>query len=176
MRFQPERSSGSSRIDTDLMPPCRLIAIAMRFAMMATAERHGEFVAHLSAKRSVLRKAQMMGVGGRATADQTWLFGNELDVLAIANSARFGVSKFAFVNGWRVGPSSQLTRSGFRALADNAGTFELCELPLECLFNPLGISFNQRALVSEHAMRPCCGFLGRADILEFGRKAIVETA
>jgi len=176
MRFQPECSSGSSRIDTDLLPPCWLIAIAMQLAMMATAERHCEFVAHLSAKRAVLRKAQMMGVGGHATANQTWLFGNELDMLAIANSTRFGMTKFAFVDARGVGPSSRFARSGFRALADDASIFELCEFPLECLFDPLGISCNQGVLVSEHAMRPSRGLLGRANVLEFGRKAIVETA
>jgi hypothetical protein len=62
------------------------------------------------------------------------------------------VTKFAFVNAWRVGPSSQLTRSGFGAFADDAGTFKLCELSLKCRFDPLGISRNQRVLVGKHAM------------------------
>jgi hypothetical protein len=97
-------------------------------------------------------------------------------MLAIANSARFGVTKFAFVNAWRVGPSSQLTRSGFGAFADDAGTFKLCELSLKCRFDPLGISRNQRVLVGKHAMCPSCGFLGRANALEFGREVIVERA
>ena len=69
MRFEPECASGSSRINTDLLPPSRLTAIPVDLAMMAAAERHREFVAHLSAKRAVLRKAQMMGVGGDATAN-----------------------------------------------------------------------------------------------------------
>ena len=34
----------------------------MDFAMMTAAERHGELVADLAAKRSVLRKAQMVRI------------------------------------------------------------------------------------------------------------------
>ena len=60
--------------------------------MMAAAERHCEFVAHLAAKRAVLRKAQVMRIGGHATANQTWLFGDEPYMLAIANAARFGMA------------------------------------------------------------------------------------
>ena len=66
--------------------------------MMTAAERHREFVAHLSAKRPMLRKAHMMRIGGRATANQTGLFGDEPYVLAIANSARFGMAKFALID------------------------------------------------------------------------------
>ena len=69
MRFEPERTGRGGRIYAGLPPPCRLIATAMDLAMMTPAERHCEFVAHLSAKRAVLRKAQMMGVGGDATAN-----------------------------------------------------------------------------------------------------------
>ena len=106
MRFEPERTGGGSRIDAGLLPPCRLIATAMDLAMMAAAERHCEFVAHLSAKRAVLGKAQMMGIGGRTAANQTWLFGNEPHVLAIANPTRLGMAKFAFVDALRASVAS----------------------------------------------------------------------
>jgi hypothetical protein len=43
----------------------------MDLAMMAAAERHCKFVADLAAKRPVLRKAQVMRIGWRATANQT---------------------------------------------------------------------------------------------------------
>ena len=38
--------------------------MTMKLAVMATTERHGELVADLAAERSVLGKAQVMGVGG----------------------------------------------------------------------------------------------------------------
>ena len=91
MRFEPQCTGGDGRINADLLPPRRLVATAMDFAMMAAAERYGEFVANLSAKGPLLRKAQMMRIRGRATANQTWLFGDEPHMFAIANSARFGV-------------------------------------------------------------------------------------
>jgi hypothetical protein len=64
----------------------------MRFAMMAAAERHGKFVAHLPAKRSVLGRAQMMRVGGCAAAYQAGLLDDESNVLTVAYPAWLGVS------------------------------------------------------------------------------------
>jgi hypothetical protein len=44
MRLQPQRAGGGGRIDASLLPPCRFVATAMDLAMMAAAERDGEFV------------------------------------------------------------------------------------------------------------------------------------
>ena len=172
MRFEPERTGRGGRIHTGLLPPCRLIATAMDLAMMTAAERHREFVAYLSTKRSMLRKAQMVRIGGRATTNQTWLFGDEPYVLAIANAARFGMAKFALVDLRGVGPSSQFTRFDFAALADLVSIVEFRELLLKCRFDLCGMRCDQRALGSEHPMCPGCGFSARADALEFGRKPI----
>ena len=60
--------------------------------MMAAAERHRELIADLAAERPWLGKAQMVRIGGRATANQTGLLDDEPHVLAIANSARFGMA------------------------------------------------------------------------------------
>ena len=68
--------------------------------MMTAAERHREFIAHLSAKRPMLRKAHMMRIGRRATANQTGLFRDEPHMLAIANSARFGVRQATLVDAF----------------------------------------------------------------------------
>ena len=108
MRFEPQCTGGDSRINADLLPPRRLVATAMDFAMMAAAERYGEFVANLSAKGPLLRKAQMMGIRGRTTANQTWLFGDEPYMLAISNSALFGVAKFTLVDVRGVSTSGHL--------------------------------------------------------------------
>ena len=42
---------------------------------------HGEFVAHFECNPSRLRVADMMGVGWGATADDTWLLGDEAKVI-----------------------------------------------------------------------------------------------
>jgi hypothetical protein len=50
MRLEPEDPGGRGRIDAGLLPPCRLIPMTVDLAMMTTAERYREFVAHLAAK------------------------------------------------------------------------------------------------------------------------------
>jgi hypothetical protein len=62
MRVQPEGASYGHRIKANLLPPCRFIAAAMNLAMMTAAERHGELIADLTAKRLLLSKAQMMRI------------------------------------------------------------------------------------------------------------------
>jgi hypothetical protein len=57
MGFEPERAGCGGRINVRALPPRGFVAAAMNFAMMAAAERHGKFVAHLAAKRPVLGKA-----------------------------------------------------------------------------------------------------------------------
>jgi hypothetical protein len=62
MGLEPERTSVNGWIDAGPLPPGRFVATTMRFAMMAAAERHGELIAHLAAKRRMLRKAQVVGI------------------------------------------------------------------------------------------------------------------
>ena len=45
----------------------------MQLAMMAAAERYGEFITDFEAYRSGLHKTQMMGIGGLPSADGTRL-------------------------------------------------------------------------------------------------------
>ena len=92
MRLEPERAGGSGRIDAGPLPPGRFVATAMHLAMMAAAERHGELVAHLAAKRRMLGKAQMMRIGGYAAANEAGLLDDEPHVLAVANPAWLGMS------------------------------------------------------------------------------------
>jgi hypothetical protein len=91
MRLQPQRAGGGGRVNASLLPPCRFVATAMDFAMMAAAERHGEFVADLSPERPMLGKAQMMGIGWRAAANQTRLVGDKPDVVSVTNPTWLGV-------------------------------------------------------------------------------------
>ena len=58
--------------------------------MMHAAERHRELIAHFATECRGLCEAQMMGVGGLASADNTWLGRDKLAVEFVAQSARFG--------------------------------------------------------------------------------------
>jgi glycerol dehydrogenase-like iron-containing ADH family enzyme len=53
--------------------------------MVNATERDRELVADLAAERRCLGKAQMMGIGGTAAADQARLLGYRFDVVAITN-------------------------------------------------------------------------------------------
>ena len=54
--------------------------------MMEPADRDGVFVADLAAERVRLSKANVMGFGGRAAADDARLRGDELAVLLVAQT------------------------------------------------------------------------------------------
>lgn len=60
----------------------------MHLAVMSSAQGDSKFVTDLAAKRRRLRKAQVMGVGRAATANETRLLGDGFDMLPIAESTR----------------------------------------------------------------------------------------
>ena len=62
----------------------------MHVAMVPSAQRHCELVADLAAECPGLGKAQMMRVRQATTAVKTRLLGDVADMLAIADTARFG--------------------------------------------------------------------------------------
>ena len=98
MRFQPQRAGGYGRIDSGLFPPRGFITTTMDLPVVAATQRHGEFIARLARKRAGLGEAQMMGIAGDPTANQTRLFGNEPDMVLVANPARLGMGQQAFVD------------------------------------------------------------------------------
>jgi hypothetical protein len=57
----------------------------MDLSMVTSAQRHRKLVAHLPAQRAALRKAQVMGVRGPATTNQTGLLGHVSNVLTVTN-------------------------------------------------------------------------------------------
>ena len=88
--------------------------MTMDLAVMSTAERHGELVADFAAERSALRKAQVMGVGGFATADQTSLLRHKAHMVAIADAPRLGMRKNRFIDRLATGFLFWFRRVGFR--------------------------------------------------------------
>jgi hypothetical protein len=90
MGFEPERSRGTGRINTEFTPPCRLITVTMKLPMMSPAQRDRERVADFPAQCTILGKPQMVGIARLTTADEARLLGDKPDMLAIANPPRLG--------------------------------------------------------------------------------------
>ena len=88
MRLQPQAASRGGWVNTGLVPPCRFIATTMNLTMVSATERDRELVADLAAERRRLGKAQMMGIGGAAAADEARLLGYRLDVVTVADAPR----------------------------------------------------------------------------------------
>src|SRR5690242_4683342 len=66
--------------------------------MMGAAERHGIFVAHLTAERPLLSKAQVVRVAGLAAAHEAGLAGHKLEVRLVAAPARLTYGERALVD------------------------------------------------------------------------------
>ena len=110
MRFQPQLTGWDGRIDTGPAPPSGFIAVAMQLAMMAAAQGDRELVADLAAQRPALREAQVMGVAGFTTADQTSLLRHEAHMVAITDASGLGMGKNRFVDGLAAGLPSWVRR------------------------------------------------------------------
>jgi hypothetical protein len=63
----------------------------MHFATVPSAQWNGELVADLPTERSALCKAEMMGIGWSAAANQARMLGDRSEVMPVTRSARFGV-------------------------------------------------------------------------------------
>ncbi len=66
--------------------------------MVASAQRDGELIAHLTTQRAALHKAQVMGIRGSAGANQAGLSGHMSNVLAVANPTRLGQCQYALID------------------------------------------------------------------------------
>jgi hypothetical protein len=98
MGFEPQPPGRDGRIDSRPVPPRRFIAMTMKLAVMAAAERHGELVADLAGKRPALSKAQVMGVGRFTTADQARLLRHKAHMLAIAYAPRLWMAENGLID------------------------------------------------------------------------------
>jgi hypothetical protein len=84
VRASPKRERDRHRIDIDPGPPCRLVTVPVKLAMMEATNRNRELVADLAAQRPRLRKAQMMRIGRFAAAHHARLLGHEFAVVLTA--------------------------------------------------------------------------------------------
>jgi hypothetical protein len=88
MCFKPKRAGSRKRIYSGLSPPRSFITAAMDLTVVRATERHRELVADLATERTRLREAQMVWVGRPPTANQTRLFHEMPDVVAVAKATR----------------------------------------------------------------------------------------
>src|SRR5262244_4483602 len=88
----PESRRNWQRIDIELLPPCGLIARAMKLAVVDPTNRHGELVAHSVSKRTRLGKREVMRIRRYAATHKTRLPQYELPVVLIAQADGFAQS------------------------------------------------------------------------------------
>jgi hypothetical protein len=74
MGFEPQYSRSTGWIESELRPPGRFVSVTVKFAVVRTAQRHREFIAHLATERPRLREAQMMRIRRPPTAKEARLF------------------------------------------------------------------------------------------------------
>ena len=101
MGLDPELARDANRVDALVAHHLASLPARCSFAMMATAERHGEFVADLEAETSGLRKPQMMGIAGLPGTDQAGLPGDKAEVGLVAVAAQLGKGQHALVDSVR---------------------------------------------------------------------------
>src|ERR1700722_16582062 len=85
-RLPPERQGNGQGIDRGRPPPCRLVADPVKFLMVQATDRHRELVADLAPEGAGLGKTQVVGINGRAPADEAGLVGDEFAVVLVAES------------------------------------------------------------------------------------------
>ena len=88
----PELERDWKRVDVELLPPCGLIARAMKLAVVDPTNRHGELVAHSVSKRTRLGKREVMRIRRHAATHKTRLPQYELPVVLIAQADGFAQS------------------------------------------------------------------------------------
>jgi hypothetical protein len=97
-RRNPEHSRCGKRIDGPSLPPSDFVSEVVVVAVMGSAKRYGELVAHLAPHCPRLGEPQMVGVRWASPADQTWLRCYEPEVGFIAKPTNFAERKLAFID------------------------------------------------------------------------------
>src|SRR2546421_9801476 len=80
----PQGRGHNERIETELVPPFRFVAVAVDLAVVGTAKRHRELVAHLAPECPWLGESKMMGVGRLPPTHETSFGGDKLEMCLIA--------------------------------------------------------------------------------------------
>ena len=73
----------------------------MNLAVVDAAKRDDELIAHLSAQRTRLHEAEVVGIGMLSPTNETRLFGNKAQMLLVAMATRLRNRKNALVDTGR---------------------------------------------------------------------------
>ena len=84
----PESQSNRKRIDVAFLPPGKLVAHAVKFAMMEPTQWDRELIRNPASHGPRLREPKMVGLARRATAYRAWLPADETQVMFVASATR----------------------------------------------------------------------------------------
>jgi hypothetical protein len=163
----------ADRVYSDLFPPYRFDAGAVSFAMVSTTERHREFIAHLKAETSRLRKAQVMGIARPPATNQAWLLGDKPKMNFIAHPPGFRNDKLALVDSGRIGVEALLQSRLLGSRYRNRGTVSIGESDqshLEGLFHQASVGYSQSVLGWQAALCPVVQFVDQDEAGQAGQE------
>ena len=178
MGFEPQRSGAACRIDSSRLPPGRFVAAAVNFAMVTSTQGNRELVADLPAKGAALRKSQVMRIRRTSPTDEARLFGDEPEMLPVANATRLLKRECALVD--RLGAGRAFCFGGWAC--QGTGRIATCrvmlrearQLRLKCVFHAPGIGRRQTVLGAEFVVSPRRRIVGRSDGLEFSKHLLAQ--
>src|SRR3974390_2067840 len=103
MRLLPDSLRNLEWLDIELLPPGGLIAGLMQLAVMTSAERNGEFIAHLQPDGSGLGEAQVMRVRRLPATDEAGLRSDKLQMRLVAQPLGLGQRERTLVDScWTI--------------------------------------------------------------------------
>jgi hypothetical protein len=85
-RLAPKFERNRHRINVESSPPFPFIALAVKLAMVDTAQRHRELIRYPAAERSRLRQSKMMRLARLPSTHGAWLTGYETTMISVANA------------------------------------------------------------------------------------------
>ena len=176
------QSRSTDRVDAPCVPPAGFIAGAVKFAVMAPAQWHGELVADLEAETPRLGKAHMVGIAGLPGADQAGLFGDKPEVGLVAVAAQFRKGQHALVDSVRFGlrrrfrdprRKGRLVGRGCR-FGISLGRSDGTEFGLKGLLDPAGVVSGERILRGQAVVGPAIEVLAYTSPSQFGQQLLAE--
>ena len=185
-RAAPKFTGYLDRIDTDLVPPCSLVACAMNRAVVDAAERHRKFIAGLTSERLWLHVSKMMWVRCLAAADETSLLSDVAKMLPVAIPARCSNREDALVDAsGLITPGTGSLRLLLRCHPCRRGTFfresvvyngrrEAGQFLLERILEDFGIGRDETVFGGERASGPRDRNIGGGKACDLGQKLIAQ--
>lgn len=153
------------------LPPGGFVAPAMHFAVVGAAQRHGEFIAHLAAKRTQLREAQMVRIRRMPPADQARLFDHVSDMLAVADAPWLRERQNAFIDLWRVAWCGRAPIDG-GVFGFRRGYRVRCQLRRKRCFDALRSGHGKSILCGQSPLRPLGSSINRGELRNFAQQFV----